>query len=212
MLLKIDTNPGGLDRLRDAIDRITITLSDLQGVVLRRLDQEHRAQERRIFSTEGAEGGSHSWPPLHPEYAAFKEEVVGVQPMLVWDGTTRGKFINRGDPDYVSEFVPRGASEGVFLFGARSEIAAKHFRGEFTTIKPRSYRSRKTGKRVTWPKETLHVQLPVRDMVTKSAEQIVRMRKVFLSWFLQERVPQIRRAFEAARRRGNGDLGRGPAS
>lgn len=207
MEIRIETNPGAFDDLQEAVRKaFTITLEEYQGELLNILGVEHRRQEKRIFISEGAEGGRSSWPPLHPDYAAFKEEVLGHKPILVWSGDMRARFVSQMRPEYFQAAVPVGDAIE-YQFGAFSEIAQKHAEGAWTTILPRTLRSKRTGKRVTWPKGVLNVQLPIRDMVSKTAAQVEWLMRTIDAWYQRVKVPRAVEQLEAARKKGNAAAG-----
>jgi len=73
---KVDVNRRSFERIRSATQLLQITEGDMRGPVLTRTAQVHRVQEREIFSSEGALGGSGPWAPLSPAYAARKRAAM----------------------------------------------------------------------------------------------------------------------------------------
>lgn len=184
-VLQVDINRKAYERLRHCNDLFAITPGDLKGPVLTRLAQVHRTQEKRIFASEGREGGRGSWPPLSPAYAIHKRKKVGTKPILVWSGDMKERFIKPSRREYIERALIRekkGKVERVvFQFGARSVIATYHFRG-FTGTRTSS-----KGLVFSW-------RLPRRDMVTKSSKQIAAMRQAVIDWYQKERLPQVESA------------------
>lgn len=76
-------------------------------------------------------------------------------------------FTKPSSGEYIQEYVPKTDATGVFRFGAYSEVASYHYHG--------------------------NSRLPVRDMVTKTAEQIVELYRRLIDWYTKERIPQIKR-------------------
>lgn len=165
--MKVDVNRAAFERVRSAADLLTITLGDLQGPILTRVAQVHRSQERRIFASEGTEGRFGRWPALSPDYAKRKKKLRPGRKILVWSGDMKDRFITPSRPENVEEFVPRGLG-GTFRLGAVSEIAGYHFRGGSS--------------------------LPMRDMVTKTREQVLACWQAIVTWYQKERIPQAQRA------------------
>lgn len=156
-------NPQGFQRLRTLQEAFVVTEADKAGPLLRRLGQIHRAQERRIFATEGAAGRSGKWAALKPAYLAWKIRQLGAAgKILVLSGETKERFVTPTRPEYIQRYVSPGMQ-----FGARSEVAGFHVRG--------------SGK------------LPRRDMVSKTETMLEELREGIIRWWTDERLPQIQR-------------------
>ena len=215
MALKVDLNRQAFPRIRSAADAFLITAADLRGPVLTRLAQEHRKQEARIFATEGRESGA-SWPALSPKYLERKRRALSharrrqkaaktkgkkakrARPagsgrgspislkILIWSGDMRERFLSPSRPENIERFILIGPAKaptgGVFQFGAQSDIAAYHFAGnEF---------------------------LPVRDMVTKSPDQIAKLQAALVRWYNTERLPQVTAFIAQQAQRANAGMRR----
>lgn len=210
MKLKVDVNREGLERLRQVTDLLVITRGDLQGPVLTRVAQVHRAQEARIFSSEGAEGGSGAWPRLSAAYAERKANagrsgraaVKGTkgkgriaalralkrpisQKILVWSGEMKDRFLRHSNPANIERFVQTSETTGKFQLGAASEIAGYHFSGTS--------------------------RMPVRNMIEKTPAQIQACWQAIVDWYRKEKLPPAQRALRHFQRR-QGPLGGGTAS
>jgi hypothetical protein len=166
MKVVIRKNPEVFKRLRTKAEALIVSPGDFAGPVLVRLGQVHRRQEKAIFASQGAAGGSGRWPKLSPGYAKWKKRVFPGRKILVLSGEMKERFTVPSRPEYVQRFTSSGQSGGVFSFGAIDEVAVKHYRG---------------------------IKLPVRDMITKTAAQITELRNTFISWYAA-RVRQIVRA------------------
>ena len=177
-------NYGAIPRVRTVLDLYAVKEEDIANHLMVRLGQEHRKQEERVFSSEGATGFYGKWRPLSDAYAIRKAKAMFRQgrrmkksgavttgrtrgpismKVLVWSGNMRDTFTTYGYPGYIQRY-----RAGLAQFGARHQIAAYHFHG---------------GGR-----------LPRRDMVTKAEAQLRAMRRVIVQWYRGERIPQIDKA------------------
>ena len=184
--MKVRKNREAFSRLRSMSDALTITTGDLQGPILLSLGRVHRRQQELIFLSEGALGGSGKWPALGPDYAKRKGATLGRQKILNLTGRTKDRFTKATNPHYIQEFVPTGEASGVFRFGADSDIASGHLRGDPTIATGQS----ETARSIFSGRAS---RLPVRDMISKSAEQIGEIREGLSRWYRQERIPQVLR-------------------
>lgn len=167
MKVVIRKNPYIMKRLMTQNQAFAITNADLGGQVLVRLGVVHRRQEKAIFASQGAAGASGRWPKLSPGYAKWKRRVFPGKKILVLSGEMKERFTVPSRPEYIQRFTPTGEGRGVVSFGASDEVAVKHFRG---------------------------IKLPVRDMISKTQEQINELRLTFIDWYIK-RVRQVERHF-----------------
>ena len=177
-------NYSAIPRVRTVLDLYAVKEEDIAGPLLVRLGQEHRKQEEKVFSSEGATGRYGRWQALSPAYLLRKRRAMTMgrakrrktgatrtartggplsMKILIWSGKMRETFTTLGYPGYIQRY-----RAGLAQFGARHQIAAYHFRG---------------GGR-----------LPKRDMVTKAEAQLRAMRRVILQWYRGERLPQVEQA------------------
>jgi phage gpG-like protein len=208
-VLGVDINRKAFPRVRSCMDAFNITVEDMQGPILTRLAQTHRKQERRIFASEGAEGAQGRWPPLSPKYKAYKRRVKPGRKILVFSGDMKERFIKPSRAENIERFTPEeskgnNAVVGLFEFGAESDIASFHFQGGTTTrpSKPGRGKNKMKGKRKKPFKSVVFTtRLPKRDMVTKTTEMLVALRETLISWYRDERIPQVLKfcAAEAAK-------------
>jgi hypothetical protein len=118
------SNPEAFKRVRTIIEGFAVTEGDLKGPLLTRLGTIHRAQERRVFSTQ-SQGEIYPWRKLSPAYAAAKKRLLGtVGKILVLSGETKERFIKKSRREY-RQFYNRP----YMSFGAVSNIASYHFKG-----------------------------------------------------------------------------------
>lgn len=185
-MFRIKVDPLTAGRLRKRADALRITLADMQGPVLVRLGQAHRAQEKMIWSSRGGAGGRGVWPALNPRYAARKRKVFGRAPLMVLTGNTKRRFTEAFHPAYVQRFVPRGANRGVFQFGAYSDIASAHYLGN-PSLAPYPFIE---ARRVFGGRAP---RLPIRDVITKSPTMLAQLRRRLVEWYAMERIPQVLR-------------------
>lgn len=214
MKLRIRTNPDAFDRLRNCTNAFLITRGDLKGPILIRLGQEHRRQEKRIFASEGREGQAGKWEGLSPAYKASKVRAVGSRrKILVFSGEMKKRFITKSRSEYIQEMIIQketrrgkitgrqtGVAQAMVRLGARSQIAVHHFEGASSTRrskpgtgknKRKSPRTDSEGRFVAFKPKTFSVKLPMRDMVTKTSDQIIALQRVLVRWYQKERLPQI---------------------
>lgn len=152
------------------------------------LDAEFRANETKLFSSQGASGGSR-WPALSPEYAKRKAGLrradlkqsrmmrglgfrrgitIAGQKILVLGGGLRDSLTKSG-PDHISEVLPGGKMR--FAFGTSYPLAHYHHEGG--------------------------PNLPVRDPIQHTDEQMGRYQKIAAEFYLT-RVRRANRGPESA--------------
>ena len=165
----VRTNREGFKRVRTMAEALQLSDGDMRGPVLTLFGQLHRKQTKRIFATEGGEGASGKWPALSPAYAKKKRKLFGRKPILVATGEMKGRFVIPTNPSYFQRYFPQSAGRGLFRFGARSGKGAAHRTG----LGP----------------------LPIRDMLTKTAEQVSEFATALVNWYRTKRVPQVLRHF-----------------
>ena len=216
-MLRVDINRRAYERIRTCADAFTITNGDLKGPILTEVAQVHRQQERRIFASEGGEGGQGIWASLSAAYKQRKGRLVGARrKILVFSGDMKERFIRPSRPEYVERFVALSKTEGVFELGARSKIAGFHFQEgiglgvkQVRTSKPGTGKNRKQKPRTKpFIPKTFTWSLPRRDMVSKTAAQVAKMRQAIVDWYREERLPQITRICAQEARRSNNEFGR----
>lgn len=184
--MKVTPNPNAFKRLRKLSDALKITNGDLAGPVLIRLGQVHRKQETAIFATEGAIGAFGKWPMLNPRYAKRKRRVVGRRKILVLTGDTKGRFTKASSPYYIQRFSPTAEGKGIYQFGAASDVAAAHVHGNPGLAPLRS----SVAGLVFGGKAN---RLPIRNMITKTAQQVAEIKTRLVDWYRKERIPQVLR-------------------
>ncbi len=180
------TNPYAFDRLREKTDALRVTKGDLAGPILVEMGALHRKQMNDIFRTEGAAGAGGKFVPLNPSYAARKKKLGGRKKILQLTKDMVARFTKPKNPNYFQRYVDRGES-GVFEFGARSDVAAAHFHGNPALAAP--------GSRSAVAKKLfggVAKNLPRRDMITKTQEQVTQFRLLFIAWY-HKRVAQVMR-------------------
>jgi hypothetical protein len=192
--IKINVNKLAFPRLRSCAQAFSITAHDFEGQILSLFGALHRRQEKEIFKTEGAASGA-KWAALDPKYAARKKAITAAAgqvkrqvkaaglkvpklfprgaKILVLSGDMKERFVNSGRPEYIQEALV-GKTSVLYRFGAESEIAGYHVEG--------------------------NPNLPVRDMVRKSPEQVAEFRATLLDWYVNKRIPQALKACRVALR------------
>ena len=184
--MNVKKNPEAFKRLRSMTEALQITSGDLGGPVLVRMGQLHRKQQKRIFASEGSEGQAGRWPSLSDRYDARKREVFGRRKMLVLTGDMKDRFTRQTSSYYIQQFIPAGGGRGTFQFGAESEIAAAHLRGDPGIAPEKSETARLIFGGMA-------PRLPIRDMISKTAEQLDAFRLRLVQWYNEERIPQVLR-------------------
>ena len=123
-------NPLAFQRLRVGLEVFAVRDSDLDGVVLRRIGQTHRAQMRRVFQQQ-KQGELYPWKRLSPAYQAWKTRLLG-RPgkILQLSGETLDRFTKKSRSEYVERYIRPS-----FFLGASSDIAGYHARGTATLPK-----------------------------------------------------------------------------
>jgi hypothetical protein len=199
--LKVDLNRQAFPRIRSAADAFLITAADLRGPVLTRLAQEHRRQEKQIFSSEGAAGGSGPWPELSPKYLERKRRALSHERRRRREAKKKGKKVPKRKP------TPAGAGRGAPLSlkiliwsGDMRERFVSPSRPEnierFILVGPAKA---PTGGVFQFGAQSdiaaYHFAggdvLPQRDMVSKSPEQIGKLQAALVKWYNTERLPQV---------------------
>jgi len=171
--------------MREIVPTLKAGLSMADPALLRALGAVHRRQETRIFASEGAEGARGRWDPLNERYAKRKTKAVGRRKILVFSNDMKDRFIKAENPGYVQEFIPTSEALGLFRFGARSDVAAAHLRGNPALALRQSALARKVfGGRAP--------RLPVRDMVTKTQAHLAELRERLRTWYIARLKQQIR--------------------
>ena len=183
-VIKVDINRKAFERVRTCAEALLISEGDLKGPVLTRLAQKHRRQMKEVFSSEGRVGASGQWEVLNPGYAVRKRKKWGRRRILVASGDMKERFTATSRTENIERFVASGPGRGTYQFGARSKIAVAHFKG-FS-----GFRTSTLGKRFRY-------RLPRRDMVTKTAVQILALREELVAWYVGERIPQVARVCRA---------------
>jgi hypothetical protein len=181
----IKKNPEGFSRVRTQAQALAITSGDFAGPVLVVFGQLHRKQEKAILVSEGAAGASGRWPALSPPYEKKKRKLFARRKMLHLSGAMRSSLLTPTNPNYIQRFVPRGTSGGVFQFGAASDVAAAHLKGN-PALAPNLSAA---GKRIFGG---LARRLPVRDMINKTAAMLAEFNRELVKWYAL-RVQQVLR-------------------
>lgn len=88
-------------------------------------DTEFRDQMKSAFSTEG-KTGAFGWPPLSPDYAAYKAKKRPGRKMLVFDGNLRRSLTTRNAEHIAEGQMPVGKRPAVVSLGTRNPLAAYH--------------------------------------------------------------------------------------
>lgn len=187
MKISLVPNREHLKRLREIGGpelRRTFAMDD--PALLRRLGAAHRAQETRVFASEGAEGSQGKWPALNARYALRKAKAVGRRKILVLTGDTKAAFTKFGAPGYIERYVPTSEAHGVFQFGAASAVGAAHRAGNPLLAGSPSATARKVfGGRAR--------NLPVRDPNPPKTEgQLAQMREALRTWCIARMKAMIR--------------------
>ena len=184
--MEVRKNRESFSRLRSMSEALKITVGDLQGPILVSLGRVHRRQQKLIFLSQGRLGASGPWRALNREYQERKGFTIGRSKILLLTGRTQDRFLKATNPHYIQQFVSTGETSGFFRFGAASDIAAAHLRGnpDLAPNQSESARSVFTGKAR---------RLPVRDMISKTAKQVAELRDDLERWYQQARVPQALR-------------------
>ncbi len=190
MRVRIDTNPEGFKRLREFNEALGISVGDLKGPILVVLGRVHIRQQKRIFATEGAAGGTGRWTALEPSYAARKRKLRGRSKILQLTGDMKKRFTAPASPYYHQRYIPLTEGRGIFAFGAHSSVAMAHLMGNPAFA---SQRVGPTKARAIFG--GVAPRLPVRNVIAKTVEQVVELRKRFVDWYRNERVPQVMRHY-----------------
>jgi len=81
--------------LKDIDEAIALQRADMNSMT-KKVDQAFRANERKLFSTEGAFGGP-KWPkPIHKAYRKWKLKKYGSRKTMVLTGETRKSLTSKG--------------------------------------------------------------------------------------------------------------------
>lgn len=171
-MIRVRTNREGFQRIRTLAEALHLSPSDMAGPVLKELGVHHRRQENQIFASEGSAAASGRWPALSPGYASRKRKEFGRKKILQRTGDMKSRLTKASNPNYYQDYVARSDRTGIFRFGARSGLARSHISGIGS--------------------------LPMRDMLTKTAQQVGELRLAFATWYRTKRVPQVLRQFGPA--------------
>lgn len=183
MKIILKPNAAHMARLRNIAAGPNIPMSD--PLFLSRLGAVHRDQLREVFETEGGTARGGRWSPLNPRYAARKKKFVGGKKILQLTTDMMRRFIYKGSHGYVEQYVPASQTQGLYRFGALSDVAAAHLHGDPRYASQQSAIARRIfGGRAP--------RLPVRDMITKTAQQLAELRRAFKDAYLA-RLRQILR-------------------
>lgn len=188
MRIDLVPNESHLRRLRQLPNDLAFDMSD--PALLRTMGQTHRDQVRANFQTEGATGARGPWQALSPKYAKRKARLVGARKILDLTGDTKRRFTMAGHPDYIERYVPAGPGKGIFMLGARSDVAAAHLHGN-----PRLVTSRVSLRKLFGG---VAKRLPVRDMITKTTLNIRQLQSVMNDWY----IARLKQRFRAGRALG----------
>ena len=214
-MIRVTLNTQAYPRLREAADALRITDGDMAGPVLIVMGNLHRKQQKAIFASQGAAGGTGKWAPLNARYLRQKQAggrrrgggasaslgagfnifsssaalgFSGRGKILVLTGDMKRRFTMASAPEYVQRYLPTGGGRGVFQFGAMSDTAAAHMHGNPSFAPHQSYQARKVFGGVA-------KNLPVRNVVAKSQAQRLEFVPVFKKWYVA-RVRQVLRGYQ----------------
>lgn len=217
MQLKVDFNRQGLERLRSAADLLVITAGDLQGPVLTRVAQEHRKQESRIFTSEGAEGQSGAWPRLSPAYAERKRqamlegrEIVTVPGFFARLAGKKGRKLKGKERTAAARALGRPISMKILVWSG--EMRDRFLRHSHPANIERFVQTGPNiGKFQLGAASEIagyhfdgNQNLPRRDMISKTKAQYDALLQRIVDWYQKERIPQAQRALRAI---GGGTFG-----
>lgn len=150
-----------------AFSRFAESVSDFRPAFIR-IHEDYRKGAIEQFSTQGAYG-SGGWVGLSPRYAEWKEEHRPGAPLLVFSGLLRNAVINpqvEMTADKMTFTIDDSGTYGIFT----------KTKGPVTRRKPAVARFHQEGAG----------RLPVRKVVQLPESQIVRWRKIFQSFLVQE--------------------------
>lgn len=182
-------NQEGFRRFRRKLDLLRIDYWDLKGPILVEMGQVHRRQQAQIFTSEGRAGAGGKFSPLNPSYAARKKKAVGRKKILQLTGDMKSRFTKRSNPNYVQEYVAgAGSARGVMRFGAYSDVAAAHRAGNPSLANPTS---RSHAAKTLFG--GIAKRLRVRDMMSKTPQQIHELLRAAKDWYINKRIPQATR-------------------
>jgi phage gpG-like protein len=139
------------------------------------IDTEFTQYEKRLFSTEGAAGGSR-WPALSPAYAKAKQRRFPGRKIMQRSGKLRRSLVNKRDAAHVAKALlkPRRAIE----VGTRNETAAFHISG--SALK--------------------NPRVPHRDVMQYGPRQAARYAKAITTYLKDIKLPRVEKILAAWKR------------
>ena len=151
-----------------------------------KVDTLFRKNERALFASEGASGGS-KWPALSPGYAAWKKgqklrksgaKMIGSNKIMVLTGRLKSSLTSKnGDHFYLSSLL--GENRGQITVGTKVDTAAKNIKGN--------------------PLSDAHV--PERDTLQYTPAQGNAYQQIVKDRYIQVKLPRLLRALRAWRQR-----------
>lgn len=163
---KVWVNPA-IFRVKDIL---VINQKDMNKMA-KRVDIKFRANERRLFSTQGSSGGRR-WKPLNPGYRKWKRKKRPGRKIMTFDGKLRDSLTKKGFLHVAIGFMKRG------LFGRKG----------FIQVGTHDIKAAWHGP----PNRLKNSILPTRDVLQQTPQQIDQYR--------QEIWKVMRGKFERARR------------
>ena len=106
-------------RIHELHKVLEMTVRDMTEMT-KGIDQKFRANEKRLFATEGSSGGQ-KWPALSKKYAKAKLKQVGRRRIMQRSGRLRKGLTIKGHPDHVARH-----SSGRVKIGVKSALPAHH--------------------------------------------------------------------------------------